>query len=329
MSNEIKNFRENDRIVVTGGAGFIGSNICEAILNSGASVICLDNLSNGRMENINHLLVNRKFKFIKGDIQDFELLLEVFKNADYVIHEAAWGSVPRSIKMPQFYETNNVSGTINVFEAALRCGVKKVVYASSSSVYGDSTILPKKEGNEGKVLSPYALTKKIDEEYARLYYKLYGLPTIGLRYFNVFGKRQDPNGQYAAVIPLFVKSCIKGEPVFINGDGSYSRDFTYVENVVEANIKALLLSDEKSYGEAFNIAYGGRVTINELYNTIAKLLNCDIKPIYREIRAGDIPHSNADITKAKKYFNYNPKYSFDDGIRLAIDWYKKYFEENK
>lgn len=317
---------ERTKVLVTGGAGFIGSNLCDALIEKGAKVVCFDNFSNGKMENIEHLLSNKNFTLIKDDISNFDKLLEVTKGVDYIFHEAAWGSVPRSISMPQFYELNNVSGTVNVFDAAKRNGVKKVIYASSSSVYGDSEVLPKKEGGEGKVLSPYALTKKVDEEYGRLYFKLYGLPTIGLRYFNVFGRRQDPNGQYAAVIPLFVKACINNEPAYINGDGTYSRDFTYVDNVVEANLKAAFCSDERSYGEAFNIAYGGRVTIGDLYKEIAKLLNCKNEPIYREIRKGDIPHSNADITKAKTLFSYNPSYSFFDGIKLAIDWYKNYFE---
>lgn len=318
---------ENTTVMVTGGAGFIGSNLCDALIKLGAIVICLDNFSNGKKENINHLFSNRNFRLIKGDICNFNKLLKVTKGVDYIFHEAAWGSVPRSISMPQFYELNNVSGTLNVFEAAKRNGIKKVIYASSSSVYGDSEVLPKKEGAEGKLLSPYALTKRTDEEYGRLYYKLYGLPTIGLRYFNVFGKRQDPNGQYAAVIPLFVKACINKELAYINGDGSYSRDFTYVENVVEANLKAAFCSDEKCYGETFNIAYGGRVTINELFDSIASLLGSEQKPIYRDVRKGDIPHSNADISKARNGFGYDPSYSFNDGIKLAIDWYKDYFSK--
>ena len=311
------------KVLITGGAGFIGSNLCEAFLKKGASVICFDNFSLGKKENIEEFLKNPNFELVEGDINDFDLLLRVSKDVDYIVHEAAWGSVPRSIEMPQFYEINNVSGTINVFEAARRNKVKKVVYASSSSVYGDSNVLPKMEGREGKVLSPYALTKRIDEEYGRLYFSLYGLPTIGLRYFNVFGKRQNPYGQYAAVIPLFIKSCLNNETVFINGDGTFSRDFTYIENVIEANLKACFCSDINSYGESFNIAYGGRVTINELYETISSLLHYEKKPIYREIRAGDIAHSNADIHKAKSCFGYDPSYSFKDGIKLAIDWYVK------
>ena len=327
MAYSYLSFPKNTTILVTGGAGFIGSNICDALISMNVSVVCLDDFSTGKEENIKHLLNNPRFKLIKGDVKDFNVCLAASQKVDYVIHQAAWGSVPRSIEMPQFYELNNVSGTLNMFEAAKINNVKKVVYASSSSVYGDSTKLPKIEGEEGIPLSPYALTKRIDEEYGRLYYKFYGLPTIGLRYFNVFGKRQNPNGQYAAVIPKFVTACLKGEQSTINGDGSYSRDFTYVENVVEANIKACLLSNEDSFGKAFNIAYGGRVTILDLYNTIAELLNCNLKPIFKNVRPGDVPHSNASIECAKKAFDYNPSYSFTDGIKLAIEWYKNEFSK--
>ncbi len=311
------------KILVTGGAGFIGSNLCEALVELGYDVICFDNFSTGKRENIEHLLNQSNFKLVVGDIKNFDEIKNATMNVDYILHEAAWGSVPRSIEMPQFYELNNSYGTLNVFEAAKVNNIKKLIYASSSSVYGDSPILPKREGNEGNLLSPYALTKHIAEEYGYLYYKLYNLPTIGLRYFNVFGKRQDPNGQYAAVIPLFVKSILKKEPAYINGDGSYSRDFTFVNNVIEANIKALFLSREDSYGKAFNIACSDRTTINDLYFTIAKLLKSSQKPIYRETRPGDIPHSHADISEARKHFDYNPEFTFKEGIKLAIDWYKK------
>ena len=315
-------FPKGTKILVTGGAGFIGSNICDALIEKGVDVVCLDNFSTGKKENIKHLLDGDHFKLIEGDITVLETCLVASKGVDYIIHQAAWGSVPRSIEMPLFYEKNNVLGTMNIFEAARINKVKKVVYASSSSVYGDSEILPKKEGVEGKVLSPYALTKRIDEEYSRLFYKLYGVKSIGLRYFNVFGRRQDPNGQYAAVIPTFVSACLRNEISYINGDGSYSRDFTYIDNVIEANLKALLNSDERSYGRAFNIAFGGQVTIEQLYSCIADLLHCDLKPIHRNNRPGDIPHSNADISDARDCFGYDPSYSFERGIKLAIDWYK-------
>ena len=316
-------FPEGTKILVTGGAGFIGSNICDALIEKGVKVTCLDNFSTGKKDNIKHLLNNHNFSLIEGDIVSLEICLKASKDVDYIIHQAAWGSVPRSIEMPLFYEKNNVLGTMNIFEAARINKVKKVVYASSSSVYGDSEILPKKEGIEGKTLSPYALTKRIDEEYSRLFYKLYGVKSIGLRYFNVFGRRQDPNGQYAAVIPKFVSACIKNETSYINGDGSYSRDFTYIDNVIEANMKALLYSDDRSYGRAFNIAYGGQVTIKNLYYTIADLLGCRLDPVYRDNRPGDIPHSNADISEAKTCFKYEPSYSFERGIELAINWYKE------
>ena len=320
-------FKEGTVVVITGGAGFIGSNLCEGVLRQGAKVICFDNLSTGKMENIKHLLKNKNFKFVKGDIQNFNKVMKVTKGADYIMHEAAWGSVPRSIEMPQFYELNNVSGTLNVFEAAKRNNVKKVVYASSAAIYGDSPKFPVSEEDVGNLLSPYALTKKSDEEYARLYFKLYGLPTIGLRYFNVFGQRQDPEGPYAAVIPIFCKTIIQGEDTFINGDGSFTRDFCFVENVVEANIRALLTSKEDSYGEAFNVAYGEKTTLNELYDTIAELLHSDKKAIHREEKVGDIAHSMADITKIKKHLGYDPSYSYKDGLKLAIDWYKKFFSK--
>ena len=315
-------FPKGTKILVTGGAGFIGSNICDALLEKDVDVVCLDNFSTGKKENIEHLLNNPKFKLIQGDITILETCLSASEGVDYIIHQAAWGSVPRSIEMPLFYEKNNVLGTMNIFEAARVNKVKKVVFASSSSVYGDSDVLPKKEGNEGKTLSPYALTKRIDEEYSRLFYKFYGVKSIGLRYFNVFGRRQDPNGQYAAVIPKFVSACLKNEVSYINGDGSYSRDFTYIDNVIEANIKALVNSDERSYGRAFNVAFGGQITIEQLYYSIADLLHCNIKPIHRENRLGDIPHSNADISDAKNCFGYDPSYSFEQGIKIAIDWYK-------
>lgn len=315
------NFDENTVFLVTGGAGFIGSNLCEAILAMGYKVRCLDNLSTGKQENVDLFINNPNYTFIKGDIRDFNTCLKATEGVDYVLNQAAWGSVPRSIEMPLLYEEINIRGTLNMLEASRQNKVKKFVYASSSSVYGDEPNLPKKENIVGNVLSPYALTKKVDEEYARLYTKLYGLETIGLRYFNVFGRRQDPNGVYAAVIPKFVKQLINGEQPIINGDGTHSRDFTYIENVIEANLKSCLAGSEAS-GEAYNIAYGGRVYMIDLYNTIAKLLNSDMKPIFGPDRAGDIKHSNADVSKAKKLLNYEGKYSFEDGIKLCVEWYK-------
>lgn len=319
--NSIK-FPENTKFLVTGGAGFIGSNLVETILKLGYSVRVLDNFSTGKRENIEEFLKNDRFELLEGDIRDIETCKQACAGIDYVLHQAAWGSVPRSIQMPVLYEEINVKGHLNMMQAARENKVKKFVYASSSSVYGDHPVLPKKEGVEGRVLSPYALTKKINEEYADLYYRIYGLPTIGMRYFNVFGKKQDPNGFYAAVIPKFVKQLLANERPQINGDGETSRDFTYIDNVVQANLKACLAEEEAS-GEAFNIAYGGRETLNNLYDKLCKLLNKDIKPIYKEERAGDIRHSNANISKARKLLGYEPEYSLESGLELTIEWYKK------
>ena len=315
-------FPKNSKFLITGGAGFIGSNICEALINMGYFVRCLDNFSTGKKENIAELLQNENFELIEGDIRDLETCMSVCKGIDYVSHQAAWGSVPRSIEMPLLYEEINIKGTINMMEAARQNHIKKFVYASSSSVYGDEPNLPKKEDRVGKVLSPYALTKKTDEEYGRLYSKLYGLETVGFRYFNVFGRRQDPHGFYAAVIPKFVKQLLNDETPTINGDGKQSRDFTYIENVIEANLKGMLSGSETA-GEAFNVAYGGQEYLIDIYNKICKLLEKNIKPIYGSDRSGDIKHSNADISKARKMLGYDPEYSFADGIVLAIDWYKE------
>ncbi len=322
MSYKELKFPENALFLVTGGAGFIGSNICEALLGMGYRVRCLDDLSTGKKENVDMFLSNPKYEFIKGDIKDFDTCLKATKDVTYVLNEAAWGSVPRSIEMPLFYCANNIQGTLNMMEAARQSGVKTFVYASSSSVYGDEPNLPKIEGREGNLLSPYALTKRADEEWAKQYSKHYGLKTIGLRYFNVFGRRQDPNGAYAAVIPKFIKQLLNDEQPTINGDGKQSRDFTYVENVVEANLKACLAPDEAS-GEAFNIAYGGREYLIDIYNTLIKALGKDIKPNFGPDRKGDIKHSNADISKAKKLLGYDPDYDFATGLNEAIEWYKE------
>lgn len=314
-------FPEDSKFLVTGGAGFIGSNLTETILDMGYKVRVLDDFSTGKRENLEPFHSNENFELIEGSIADLETCMKACEGVDYVLHQAAWGSVPRSIKMPLKYEEVNIKGAHNMMEAAKENNIKKFVYASSSSVYGDHPVLPKVEGQEGRVLSPYALTKKVDEEYGRLYFNLYGLETIGMRYFNVFGKRQDPFGAYAAVIPKFVKSLLDNEAPTINGDGLTSRDFTYIENVIEFNLKACLASKEAS-GEAFNVAFGGRVTLNELYDTLATALESDLKPNYAETREGDIKHSNADITKAKTLVGYNPKYSFERGIEETIEWYK-------
>ena len=314
-------FPENSVFLVTGGAGFIGSNLCEAILNLGYKVKCLDDLSTGKQANVGLFRDNPNYTFIKGDIKDLETCMNACEGVDFVLNQAAWGSVPRSIEMPLFYCANNIMGTLNMMEAARQKGVKKFVYASSSSVYGDEPNLPKKEGREGNLLSPYAVSKRADEEWAKQYTKHYGLKTIGLRYFNVFGRRQDPHGAYAAVIPKFIKQLLDNERPTINGDGQQSRDFTYIENVIEANLKACLAPDEAS-GEAFNVAYGGREYLNDIYKTLVKALGKDIEPIYGPDRKGDIKHSNADISKAQKLLGYDPQYDFARGLNEAIEWYK-------
>jgi UDP-N-acetylglucosamine 4-epimerase len=314
-------FPQNSLFLVTGGAGFIGSNLCEAILHLGYKVRCLDDFSTGKQENVDLFIHDLNYEFIKGDIKDLKVCMDVCEGVDFVLHQAAWGSVPRSIEMPLFYCANNITGMVNMLEAARQKGVKKFVYASSSSVYGDEPNLPKVEGKEGNLLSPYAVSKRADEEWAKQYTRHYGLDTYGLRYFNVFGRRQDPNGAYAAVIPKFIKQLLNGEAPTINGDGKQSRDFTYIENVIEANLKACL-ADSSAAGEAYNIAYGGREYLIDIYYGLADALNVRIEPKFGPARAGDIKHSNADISKAKQKIGYDPDWSFERGIKAAIQWYK-------
>lgn len=321
MSYDNIQFPEGTKFLITGAAGFIGSNLTEAVLRLGYQVTALDNLSTGKIENINPFMENPNFTFIQGDIRDLTTCKEACSGKDFVLHQAAWGSVPRSIEMPLIYEEINIRGTLNMMEAARECKMKKFVYASSSSVYGDEPKLPKMEGREGNLLSPYALTKRVNEEYGKLYTRLYGLDTYGLRYFNVFGRRQDPNGAYAAVIPKFIKQLLNNDRPIINGDGKQSRDFTYIENVIEANLKACKASHEAA-GQAFNIAYGGREYLIDIYHTLCKALGKEIEPIYGPERNGDIKHSNADITKSKEYLSYSPEWSFERGIKEAIAWYK-------
>lgn len=322
MGYENITFEKDSLFLITGGAGFIGSNICEALLTKGYKVRCLDDLSNGKIENIGSFLNNPNFTFIKGDIRDLDTCMKSCEDVDYVLNQAAWGSVPRSIELPLIYEEINIKGTLNMMEAARQNRVKKFIYASSSSVYGDEANLPKREGREGNLLSPYALTKRVDEEYGKLYSKLYGLDTYGLRYFNVFGKRQDPNGAYAAIIPKFIKQLLNNEHPTINGDGNQSRDFTYIENVIEANLKACKAPSEVA-GEVFNIAFGGRENINGVYKILCKALGKEIAPIYGPDRKGDIKHSNADISKARAMLDYDPSWSFERGIEAAIEWYRE------
>ena len=314
-------FPKDSLFLVTGGAGFIGSNLCEAILNLGYRVRCLDDLSTGKQANVDLFIENPNYEFVKGDIKELDTCMKACKGVDYVLNQAAWGSVPRSIEMPLFYCANNIQGTLNMLEAARQNGVKKFVYASSSSVYGDEPNLPKTEGREGNLLSPYAVSKRADEEWAKQYTRHYGLDTYGLRYFNVFGRRQDPEGAYAAVIPKFIRQLLKGETPIINGDGKQSRDFTYIENVIEANLKACLASSEAA-GEAYNIAYGGREYLIDIYYGLTKALGVDVEPVFGPDRPGDIRHSNADISKARKFLGYDPDWSFDCGIEAAIEWYK-------
>ncbi|MBE6027382.1 MAG: SDR family oxidoreductase [Clostridiales bacterium] len=322
MGYQNVSFPEGSRFLVTGGAGFIGSNLCEAILNMGHKVRCLDDLSTGKQKNVDIFIDDPGYEFIKGDIKDLDTCMEACRDVDYVLNQAAWGSVPRSIEMPLFYCANNIQGTLNMLEAARQNGVKKFVYASSSSVYGDEPVLPKTEGKEGNLLSPYAVSKRADEEWAKQYTMHYGLDTYGLRYFNVFGRRQDPDGAYAAVIPKFIKMLLNGETPTINGDGRQSRDFTYIENVIEANLKACAAPHEAA-GEAYNVAYGGREYLIDIYYGLTKALGVDIEPNFGPDRAGDIKHSNADISKAKRLLGYDPDWSFDRGIQAAIEWYKQ------
>jgi UDP-N-acetylglucosamine 4-epimerase len=315
-------FPKDTLFLVTGGAGFIGSNLCEAILCLGYRVRCLDDLSTGKQANVDPFLYNPRYEFIKGDIKDLDTCIKACKGVDFVLNQAAWGSVPRSIKMPLFYCANNIMGTLNMLEAARQHKVKKFIYASSSSVYGDEPVLPKREGKEGNLLSPYAVSKSANEEWAKQYTRHYGLDTYGLRYFNVFGRRQDPNGAYAAVIPKFISQLLHGEVPTINGDGRQSRDFTYIENVIEANLKACLASHEAA-GEVFNIAYGGREYLLDIYYNLTEALGVNVEPHFGPDRPGDIKHSNADISKAKKLLGYDPEWNFERGIKAAIAWYKE------
>ena len=309
-------------ILVTGGAGFIGSHIVDYLLRRNLKVLVIDNLSTGNMNNLKKAMSDPNFKFVYGSITDLELLRKHMKYVGAVCHQAALGSVPRSIDDPLSSHNSNVNGFLNILVIMKEYNIKRIVYASSSSVYGDSIILPKTEEIIGKPLSPYAITKYIDELYANNFSKLYGIEAIGLRYFNVFGPRQDPNGAYAAVIPKFIKSLIDKKRVTINGDGTFSRDFTHVSNIVRANCLALTTDDPKCYGEIFNIGAGGRVSLEELYNYISSNLNSGLEPIYGEERIGDIPHSNADITKAEEMLGYKVEGCFNDYIRDTINYYR-------
>ncbi|MGW9686020.1 SDR family oxidoreductase [Flagellimonas sp. 2504JD1-5] len=323
------NFNPKYKVLVTGGAGFIGSNLCESLLNNGNTVICLDNFSTGKKENISEFFLNEKFTFIEGDIRKLEDCQLACKNVDYVLHQAALGSVPRSIKDPITSNNVNVSGFLNMLVAVRDAKVKRFVYAASSSTYGDSATMPKIEEVIGKPLSPYAITKYVNELYAEIFAKTYDIETIGLRYFNVFGRKQDPNGAYAAVIPKFVIQLMKHQSPTINGDGSYSRDFTYIDNVIEMNIRALLANDKDAVNTIYNVAYGERTTLNELVNLLKKYLgdyDSGIETIevnYGPNRQGDVPHSLASVEKAKTLLGYSPRYDITKGLKEAVDWYWK------
>ena len=317
----------NKTILVTGGAGFIGSNLCKALLEKSNKVVCLDNFTTGKRENITEFLENPNFDLIEGDIRNLEDCLKATKDIDYVLHQAALGSVPRSIKDPITSNEVNVSGFLNMLVASRDNEVKRFVYAASSSTYGDSESMPKVEDVIGKPLSPYAITKYVNELYADIFSKTYGLETIGLRYFNVFGRKQDPNGAYAAVIPKFVSQLIKGESPVINGDGNYSRDFTYIDNVIQSNLLSLVTTNEKAINTVYNVAYGDRNTLNDLIKYLKEYLSefdpniSNIKVIHGPNRTGDIPHSHASIAKAKDNLNYNPEFTLEQGLKEAVKWY--------
>jgi UDP-N-acetylglucosamine 4-epimerase len=317
----------NKTILVTGGAGFIGSNLCEELLEASNKVVCLDNFSTGKKENIEHLFDYKNFHLIVGDIRNLNDCRQAMEGVEYVLHEAALGSVPRSIEDPITSNEVNVSGFLNVLIAARDAKIKRLIYAASSSTYGDSESLPKTEEIIGKPLSPYAVTKYVNELYAGVFSQTYGMECIGLRYFNVFGRRQDPNGAYAAVVPLFIKQLIRHESPVINGDGEYSRDFTYIKNVVQMNLLAMNTQNPEAVNTVYNTAFGERTTLNQLTVYLKEYLseydpeiaNTDI--LHGPNRLGDIPHSLASIDKAKQLLNYNPQYSLQQGLKESINWY--------
>ena len=314
-------------ILITGGAGFIGSNLCEYFLSKDNKVICLDNFATGHRHNLKDCISNPNFSLIEGDIRNFEDCKKAVTGVDYVLHQAALGSVPRSINDPITTNDVNVSGFLNMLQAATEAKVKRFVYAASSSTYGDSVGLPKVEGVIGKPLSPYAITKYVNELYAEIFSKTYGIETIGLRYFNVFGRKQDPNGAYAAVIPKFVMQLMNHESITINGDGNHSRDFTYIDNVIQMNELAISIDKMDAVNTVYNTAFGDRNTLNDLVGYLKEYLSnydskiADVAVIHGPNRAGDIPHSLASIDKAKELLGYDPKYSLQEGLKIAVDWY--------
>ncbi len=322
----------NKKILVTGGAGFIGSSLCEELVRLGNEVICFDNFSTGKMSNIDNLKHYKNFRLFEGDIRNLHDCKKSTQGVDYVLHQAALGSVPRSIEDPITSNEVNVSGFLNMLVASKDNNVKRFVYAASSSTYGDSELMPKVEDVIGKPLSPYAITKYVNELYADVFAKTYDIEVIGLRYFNVFGRKQDPDGAYAAVIPLFIKQFIEGKSPVINGDGSYSRDFTYIDDVVNANLLSLTTSNKKALNQVYNVAYGERNTLNDLIGYLKNYLFKfdekinDINVIYGPNREGDVPHSHASIAKAKKLLGYNPKFSLQKGLRKSVKWYWDYLD---
>ena len=318
---------KNKKILVTGGAGFIGSNLCEYLIKSNAKVTCLDNFSTGYKNNISNLITNKNFILIEGDIRDFNTCIKACENQNFVLHQAALGSVPRSIADPITSNDVNVSGFLNMLVAARDSNVERFVYAASSSTYGDSESLPKIENKIGKPLSPYAITKYVNELYADNFNRNFNLDTIGLRYFNVFGRRQDPNGPYAAVIPLFIKQLINHNSPIINGDGSYSRDFTYIDNVIQINILALTTKDKSAINQVYNTAVGERATLKEMVFLLKKYLSkydskiSEVEVKFGPKRLGDIPHSLASVEKANRLLNYKPSHNLERGIEEYIEWY--------
>lgn len=327
MQDQIK----NKTFLITGGAGFIGCNLAEALLKNGAAKVrVLDNLSTGLQQNIDRLEAYENFEFIKGDIRDYDTCKAALDGIEYVSHQAALGSVPRSIKDPITSNNCNITGHLNMLTAAKDCGhIKRFVYAASSSTYGDSTELPKVEGSEGNPLSPYAITKLVNELYANIFSDIYGFHTIGLRYFNVFGPHQSPDNPYAAVIPLFMQAAVNEEPCIINGDGLTSRDFTYIENAVQANIKAMLNTPGLQSHQVMNIAYGERTTLTELWQYITHAIGVEIPPKYGPERPGDIKHSLADISKARTVIGYDPKVSVRAGLIKTLEWFEMKDESGK
>ena len=327
LNNTYSDKFKNKKILVTGGAGFIGSNLCETLLDLGVKVTCLDNFSTGRRENLETCLQNPNFTLIEGDIRNLETCKKVCENQDFVLHEAALGSVPRSINDPITSNEVNVGGFLNMLVAARDAGVKRLIYAASSSTYGDSEALPKIEERIGKPLSPYAITKYVNELYADVFKKTYDFNTIGLRYFNVFGRKQNPNGAYAAVIPKFVMQFMNHESPLINGGGEYSRDFTYIDNVILMNLLALTVENEEALNQVYNTAFGERTTLNDLVKYLKEYLSefdeeiSKVEVLYGDYRKGDVPHSLASIEKAKTLLNYNPKFSMKEGLREAVKWY--------